>query len=115
MSLLRAWILLQRLIVSTLVLGSECQLMMIVVRFLRRLADAGQAILCTIHQPSAVLFEMFDDLILLQSGGRTVYNGELGTDSSKLIRYFEQNGGKKCPDDANPAEVHPYLPISLPS
>lgn len=77
----------------------------LVVRFLRRLADAGQAILCTIHQPSAVLFEMFDDLILLQSGGRTVYNGELGTDSSKLIQYFEQNGGKKCPDDANPAEV----------
>jgi ABC-type multidrug transport system ATPase subunit len=77
----------------------------IVVRFLRRLADAGQAILCTIHQPSAVLFEMFDDLILLQSGGRTVYNGELGQDSSKLIEYFEQNGGKKCPPDANPAEV----------
>ncbi|KAL4767698.1 ABC-2 type transporter-domain-containing protein [Aspergillus nidulans var. acristatus] len=75
-----------------------------IVRFLRRLADAGQAILCTIHQPSAVLFEMFDDLILLQSGGRTVYNGELGQDSSKLIEYFEQNGGKKCPPDANPAE-----------
>ncbi|KAL4735804.1 ABC-2 type transporter-domain-containing protein [Aspergillus similis] len=75
-----------------------------IVRFLRRLADAGQAILCTIHQPSAVLFEMFDDLILLQSGGRTVYNGELGQDSCKLIEYFEQNGGKKCPPDANPAE-----------
>lgn len=26
-----------------------------IVRFLRRLADAGQAVLCTIHQPSAVL------------------------------------------------------------
>ncbi|KAL3478070.1 ABC-2 type transporter-domain-containing protein [Aspergillus californicus] len=75
-----------------------------IVRFLRRLADAGQAILCTIHQPSAVLFEMFDDLILLQSGGRAVYNGELGPDSSKLIDFFEQNGGKKCPKDANPAE-----------
>ncbi|KAL5339404.1 ABC-2 type transporter-domain-containing protein [Aspergillus crustosus] len=75
-----------------------------IVRFLRRLADAGQAILCTIHQPSAVLFEMFDDLILLKAGGRTVYNGELGSDSSKLIEYFESNGGKKCPPDANPAE-----------
>ncbi|KAL2810856.1 ABC-2 type transporter-domain-containing protein [Aspergillus granulosus] len=75
-----------------------------IVRFLRRLADAGQAILCTIHQPSAVLFEMFDDLVLLKSGGRTVYNGALGTDSSKLIEYFERNGGKKCPPDANPAE-----------
>ncbi|KAE8392144.1 ABC-2 type transporter-domain-containing protein [Aspergillus alliaceus] len=75
-----------------------------IIRFLRRLADAGQAILCTIHQPSAVVFEQFDDLLLLQSGGKTVYNGELGHDSSKLISYFERNGGKKCPPHANPAE-----------
>ncbi|KAE8350031.1 ABC-2 type transporter-domain-containing protein [Aspergillus coremiiformis] len=75
-----------------------------IIRFLRRLADAGQAILCTIHQPSAVLFEYFDDLLMLQSGGRVVYNGELGHDSSKLISYFERNGGKKCPPHANPAE-----------
>lgn len=76
-----------------------------IVRFLRRLADAGQAILCTIHQPSAVLFEEFDDLLLLQSGGRVVYNGELGQDSKNLIQYFESNGAKKCPPHANPAEV----------
>ncbi|KAJ9315157.1 hypothetical protein DTO271D3_4610 [Paecilomyces variotii] len=75
-----------------------------IVRFLRRLADAGQAVLCTIHQPSAVLFEEFDDLLLLQSGGRVVYHGELGSDSRKLIEYLERNGGKKCPPDANPAE-----------
>ncbi len=75
-----------------------------IVRFLRKLADAGQAILCTIHQPSAVLFEHFDELILLKSGGRVVYAGELGKDSRKLISYFEQNGGPKCPQDANPAE-----------
>ncbi|KAE8372774.1 ABC-2 type transporter-domain-containing protein [Aspergillus bertholletiae] len=75
-----------------------------IVRLLRRLADAGQAILCTIHQPSAVLFEHFDCLLLLQSGGRVVYNGELGQDSSKLISYFERNGGKKCPPHENPAE-----------
>lgn len=30
------------------------------VRFLRKLADQGQAILCTIHQPSSLLFESFD-------------------------------------------------------
>lgn len=76
-----------------------------IVRFLRRLADAGQAVLCTIHQPSAVLFEEFDDLLLLQSGGRVVYHGELGSDSRKLIKYFERNGAKKCPPNANPAEV----------
>ncbi|KAI1461133.1 ABC-2 type transporter [Annulohypoxylon moriforme] len=75
-----------------------------IVRFLRKLADAGQAILCTIHQPSAVLFEIFDELILLKSGGRVVYAGELGKDSQKLISYFESNGSPKCPPDENPAE-----------
>ncbi|CAK3958660.1 ABC drug exporter [Lecanosticta acicola] len=75
-----------------------------IVRFLRKLADAGQAILCTIHQPSAVLFEQFDELILLKSGGRVVYHGELGNDSRRMLDYFEGNGAKKCPPQANPAE-----------
>ena len=75
-----------------------------IVRFLRKLADAGQAVLCTIHQPSAVLFEHFDELVLLKSGGRIVYHGSLGHDSQDLIQYFESNGADKCPPDANPAE-----------
>ena len=75
-----------------------------IVRFLRKLADAGQAILCTIHQPSSVLFEHFDELILLKSGGRVVYHGELGKDSRHLIDYFEKNGAKHCSRKANPAE-----------
>ena len=84
--------------------GLDSQAAFNIVRFLRKLADAGQAILCTIHQPSAVLFEEFDELLLLKSGGRTVYHGELGRDSRHLIEYFESNGGKKCPPDTNPAE-----------
>ncbi|UKZ81708.1 hypothetical protein TrVFT333_009480 [Trichoderma virens FT-333] len=75
-----------------------------IVRFLRKLADAGQAVLCTIHQPSAVLFEHFDELLLLKSGGQVVYHGALGKDSQPLIRYFESNGAHKCPPNANPAE-----------
>ena len=75
-----------------------------IIRFLRKLADSGQAILCTIHQPSAVLFEYFDELLLLKSGGRVVYHGSLGKDSRELISYFEANGAKKCAPDANPAE-----------
>lgn len=73
-------------------------------RFLRKLADAGQAILCTIHQPSSVLFEHFDELLLLKSGGRVVYHGSLGRDSKDLISYFERNGGGRCPSSTNPAE-----------
>ncbi|GAB0138464.1 hypothetical protein EsDP_00006699 [Epichloe bromicola] len=75
-----------------------------IVRFLRKLADAGQAVLCTIHQPSAVLFEHFDELLLLKSGGRVAYHGPLGEDSRALIDYLESNGAFKCPPEANPAE-----------
>ena len=75
-----------------------------IVRFLRKLADSGQALLVTIHQPSSVLFEHFDELLLLKSGGRVVYHGSLGKDSRHLIDYFERNGAKKCDPSANPAE-----------
>lgn len=76
-----------------------------IVRLLRKLTEAGQAVLCTIHQPSDVLFEYFDELILLQAGGRVVYHGELGDGCQTLINYFESHGGQKCPPHANPAEV----------
>lgn len=56
------------------------------------------------QQPSAVLFEEFDQLILLKSGGRLVYHGELGKDSRTLLNYFEGQGGKDCPHNSNPAE-----------
>jgi len=84
--------------------GLDSQAAWGVVQFLRKLADAGQAILCTIHQPSAVLFEQFDRLLLLQKGGKTVYFGETGGGSKTLIDYFQRNGGASCPPDANPAE-----------
>ncbi|KZT54856.1 hypothetical protein CALCODRAFT_437933 [Calocera cornea HHB12733] len=73
------------------------------VRFLRKLADSGQAILCTIHQPSSLLFESFDRLLLLQRGGETVYCGPIGKDSHHLRDYFERHGAHCGPTD-NPAE-----------
>lgn len=80
-----------------------------IVRFLRKLGDAGQAILCTIHQPSAVLFENFDELLLLKTGGRVVYHGELGHDSRTIISYFERNGAQPCPPNANPSVHYPEV------
>lgn len=84
--------------------GLDSQAAFNIVRFLRKLADNGQALLVTIHQPSSVLFEYFDELLLLKSGGRVVYHGFLGKDSRDLIDYFEKNGAKKCPPQTNPAE-----------
>lgn len=73
------------------------------VRFLRKLADAGQAILVTIHQPSAQLFAQFDTLLLLASGGKTVYFGDIGNNADTLKAYFARHGAP-CPPEANPAE-----------
>ncbi|KAL9099861.1 MAG: hypothetical protein Q9163_004697, partial [Psora crenata] len=72
-------------------------------RFLRKLAAAGQAILVTIHQPSAKLFKEFDTLLLLAKGGKTVYFGDIGDDARVLSNYFRRNGAP-CPPDLNPAE-----------
>ncbi|ORX81260.1 hypothetical protein K493DRAFT_320718 [Basidiobolus meristosporus CBS 931.73] len=84
--------------------GLDAQAAFNIIRFMRKLANQGQAVLCTIHQPSAVLFDFFDHLLLLARGGRTVYFGELGPDSKTLLDFFEQNGGPKCSSSANPAE-----------
>ncbi|KAK7033391.1 pleiotropic drug resistance ABC transporter [Favolaschia claudopus] len=72
--------------------------------FLKQLAASGQAILCTIHQPSAELFEMFDRLLLLKKGGKVVYFGDIGQNSSTLLRYFEAKGARGCSSAENPAE-----------
>ncbi|KAK4462872.1 putative ABC transporter [Cladorrhinum samala] len=73
------------------------------VRFLRKLADVGQAILVTIHQPSAQLFAQFDTLLLLQRGGKTVYFGDIGECGNTIKDYFGRYGAP-CPENANPAE-----------
>ncbi|KAF2648071.1 ABC transporter-like protein [Lophiostoma macrostomum CBS 122681] len=73
------------------------------VRFLRKLAEVGQAVLVTIHQPSAQLFAQFDTLLLLAKGGKTVYFGDIGENAATLKEYFEKNGAP-CPPAANPAE-----------
>ncbi|ORY59909.1 pleiotropic drug resistance ABC transporter [Leucosporidium creatinivorum] len=74
-----------------------------IVRFLKKLAAAGQAILVTVHQPNALLFENFDRLLLLKAGGRCVYFGPIGKDSSVIRDYFAKHGAH-CPENANPAE-----------
>ncbi|KAJ2556100.1 ATP-binding cassette transporter snq2, partial [Coemansia sp. RSA 1933] len=84
--------------------GLDAQASFKIVHFMRRLAAEGQTILCTIHQPSALLFEQFDRLLLLVRGGHTVYFGDLGDDAQTLIQYYERNGAAKCPPTANPAE-----------
>jgi ATP-binding cassette subfamily G (WHITE) protein 2 (PDR) len=84
--------------------GLDSQTAWSICALLRKLADNGQAILCTIHQPSAILFQEFDRLLFLAKGGKTVYFGEVGENSSVLINYFEKNGSIKFGPEDNPAE-----------
>jgi ABC-type multidrug transport system ATPase subunit/ABC-type multidrug transport system permease subunit len=72
--------------------GLDSQSAFNIVRFLKKLAAAGQAILCTIHQPNAALFENFDRLLLLKSGGRCVYFGDIGKDACVLRDYLKRHG-----------------------
>ncbi|KAL2264191.1 hypothetical protein VTK26DRAFT_897 [Humicola hyalothermophila] len=73
------------------------------VRFLRKLADVGQAVLVTIHQPSAQVFSVFDSLLLLAAGGKTVYFGEIGENGRTVRDYFDRYGAP-CPEETNLAE-----------
>lgn len=84
--------------------GLDSQTAWSICALLRKLADNGQAVLCTIHQPSAILFQEFDRLLFLAKGGKTVYFGEIGEDSKILIGYFERNGSLKFGAGDNPAE-----------
>ncbi|KAK5111516.1 hypothetical protein LTR85_011864 [Meristemomyces frigidus] len=73
------------------------------VRFLRKLADVGQAVLVTIHQPSAQLFAQFDTLLLLAKGGKSVYFGPIGNNAQTVKDYFGRYDAP-CPEASNPAE-----------
>ncbi|EFQ96657.1 opaque-specific ABC transporter CDR3 [Nannizzia gypsea CBS 118893] len=84
--------------------GLDSQTSWAISELIKKLTNSGQAVLCTVHQPSTILFNQFDRLFLIAPGGKTVYFGDLGQDSSTLIEYFERNHSSPCPSGANPAE-----------
>lgn len=83
--------------------GLDSQSAYSIVRFLRKLSRAGQAIVCTIHQPSSVLIQQFDMILALNPGGNTFYFGPVGENGSDVIKYFADRG-VHCPPEKNVAE-----------
>jgi len=83
--------------------GLDSQAAFSIVRFLKKLSQAGQAIVCTIHQPSSMLIQQFDMILALNPGGNTFYFGPVGKDGSAVIKYFAERGFK-CPPSKNVAE-----------
>ena len=71
---------------------------------IRDVCDAGHAVISTIHQPSTELFEMFDNMLLLQRGGNTVYFGPLGASSTSLTNYLTRHGADAIQAHENPAD-----------
>jgi ABC-type multidrug transport system ATPase subunit/ABC-type multidrug transport system permease subunit len=68
--------------------GLDARSAQIVMRGVQSIARTGRTVLCTIHQPSISIFELFDALLLLQKGGYTAYFGDLGKDSVTMLEYF---------------------------
>jgi len=84
--------------------GLDARAASIVMRVIRKVANTGRTIICTIHQPSAELFFMFDDLLLLQRGGYEVFYGELGPKCINLLEYLPTLPNiSPCPPGMNPA------------
>uniref|UniRef100_A0A0A1WMB2 Protein scarlet n=1 Tax=Zeugodacus cucurbitae TaxID=28588 RepID=A0A0A1WMB2_ZEUCU len=68
------------------------------VQTLYDLAKKGTTILCTIHQPSSQLFDMFNNVLLL-ADGRVAFTGS----PQNALNFFAENG-YHCPEAYNPAD-----------
>ncbi|KAK5645429.1 hypothetical protein RI129_006729 [Pyrocoelia pectoralis] len=69
-----------------------------IIQVLRRLAELGKTMVCTIHQPSSQLYTMFDK-ILLVAEGRVAF---LGVPREAEIFFASVN--IPCPTNYNPAD-----------
>ena len=70
------------------------------VEILQNLAREGTTVITTIHQPSADIFEMFDNILIMKDGKVLTY----GT-SEETMQTFKENG-LECPEYTNPAEFY---------
>lgn len=68
------------------------------IKLLKTISQEGRTIICTIHQPSASLFQMFDQVYLL-SGGSCLYQGA----TRQIVDYLSFIN-LPCPKYHNPAD-----------
>ncbi|XP_058985482.1 ATP-binding cassette sub-family G member 1 [Musca domestica] len=68
------------------------------IRLLRSLAQRGHTVVCTIHQPSATIFNYFDNVYVLAKG-KCVYQG-----SPRALVSYLSHADKKCPKHYSPPD-----------
>jgi ATP-binding cassette, subfamily G (WHITE), member 1 len=68
------------------------------IRLLKKLADEGRTIVCTIHTPSALLFDLFDEIYAIAEGS-CIYQG-----SSKNLVPFLNELNLPCPESYSPSD-----------
>jgi len=73
------------------------------VQALKQLADSGVPVMCTVHQPSSEIFDMFDTVIVLHDG-EVAYHGPV----QQLPSHFEKLGFP-CKATFNPADHVMFL------
>ncbi|TYG75927.1 hypothetical protein ES288_D03G072100v1 [Gossypium darwinii] len=84
--------------------GLDARAAAIVMRAVKNVVEMGRTVVCTIHQPSIDIFEAFDELILMKTGGHIIYCGPLGQNSMRVVEYFQNIPGvPKIKDNYNPA------------
>nr|XP_002129437.4 ABC transporter ATP-binding protein/permease wht-1-like isoform X1 [Ciona intestinalis] len=86
--------------------GLDSYLARMIVDSMKTVAKSGCTVICTIHQPSSEVFEMFDDLMILAMG-RVVYHGEI----PGALQHYADNGFP-CPRNYNPAD-HFIMEIAI--
>lgn len=68
------------------------------VLLLKKLASSNRIIICTIHQPSAIILDLFDHLYVV-SNGACMYQGTV----KALLPYLEEIQ-LNCPSFHNPSD-----------
>lgn len=66
------------------------------IRFLNKLSQQGRAVVCTIHQPSTTMFDLFDHVFAMAEG-QVIYQG-----SSQSLIPFLESINMPCPETYSP-------------
>ena len=74
-----------------------------IMKAIKAIADSGVAVVCTLHQPSEILFSWSTHLLLLATGGYVIYFGDLSNDYEDPLNYFSKLGCNYDPE-RNPAD-----------